>query len=113
MRRGSERVLGSALLALAALYALWLQGDTGWAAVLLVFVAPPLLLGVAVWGGVRTAGFWAGVLALGWFSHAVMMAWAARGEALPALLATLLSLVIVVASSWPGLKARRDKKRAG
>lgn len=111
MRRGSDRILASALLALAALYAVWFRSDPGLLAVLLVFVTPPLLLAVGVWRGVAKAAFWAGVLALGWFSHAVMVAWSQPPDALPASLAILMSLLIVITSSWPGLKARREKKR--
>ncbi|MDQ3206410.1 MAG: DUF2069 domain-containing protein [Pseudomonadota bacterium] len=109
--KASDRFLAAALLALATLYAFWSRDNVGQLAVLLVFVGPPLLLAIALWRRVATAAFWAGVLALGWFSHAVMTAWASPGEAVPALLAMLLSVAIVFASSWTGLKARREKKR--
>ncbi|MEG3191096.1 DUF2069 domain-containing protein [Lysobacter sp. D1-1-M9] len=111
MMRRSDRWLAAALLALAALYAAWFRNDAHVLAALLVFALPPLLLALAVWRGVTSAGFWAGVFALGWFAHAVMIAWARPAALLPASLAIVLSVGIVVAGSLPGLRARFGGKR--
>jgi len=72
---------------------------------------PPLLLAIPAWRGGPRAAFWAGVLALFWFSHGVMTLWAHREQALPAALETALALLVVLASSWPGLKARLARRR--
>ena len=79
----SVRVLVGALLALGALFIAWFIEDANPAAALVVFALPPLLLAAARWRGYRGAAFWAGVLAL----------------------------VVVVASSWPGLRARFGRVR--
>lgn len=108
----AQRILIVALLALAALYAFWfLPRPYPWAA-LLVFVLPPALLAVARWSGRARAGFWAGVLALAWFSHGVMVAWSRPGERGFALAGIALALVVVLAASLPGLRARFAKKRS-
>lgn len=111
MMRGTDRLVVAALIALAGLYGVWFHDDPHLLASMLVFVLPPLLLAIAVWRGVGHANFWAGVLALGWFSHAVMIAWARPQDALPAWLAIVLSICIVVAGSLPGLRARFTGKR--
>lgn len=102
----ADRVLVAALLALAALYATWFSpAPDPWVA-LAVFAAPPAILALAHWRGRRSAAFWAGVLALAWFSHGVMVAWTRPPDRGLALAETGLALVVVVASSWPGLRAR-------
>ncbi|ADV28198.1 hypothetical protein Psesu_2364 [Pseudoxanthomonas suwonensis 11-1] len=110
MRAPSHRILGIALLALAVLYMAWFREDRHAAAALLVFALPPLLLAVPAWRGGRKAAFWSGVLALFWFSHGVMHAWAHPEGALFAWTTIALSLVVVTASSWPGLKARFGRR---
>lgn len=102
----AHRVLGIALLVLAVLYMAWFHDDRHAAAALAVFALPPLLLAVPAWRGGRRAGFWSGVLALFWFSHGVMHAWAHPEAALLAWAAIVLALVVIVASSWAGLRAR-------
>ena len=111
MMRGPDRLLIAALLALAALYAVWFRDDAYPIASLLVFMLPPLSLAIAVWRGFGRAGFWAGVFALGWFSHAVTIAWVRPEDALQAWLAIALSVCIVIAGSLPGLRARFARKR--
>ena len=106
----SQRLAGAALLALAALFIAWFHDDRHAAAALLVFALPPLLLAIPAWRGGRRAGFWAGVLALFWFSHGVMVAWTRPDEVLFAWLEIVLSLVVVAAASWPGLRARFGKR---
>jgi len=69
-------------------------------------LATSLLLLALLAAGRARAAFWAGVAGLLWFSHAVMLAWVqpkVRGLAWAAI---VLSVVIVVASSLPGLHAR-------
>ena len=107
----APRITGAALLALGLLFALWFHDDRHAAAALLVFALPPLLLAVPAWRGGRRAAFWAGVLALFWFSHGVMVAWTRPPERLFAWLEIVLSLVVVGAASWPGLRARFGKRR--
>ena len=106
----SRRVLGIALLALAALYTAWFHDDRHAAAALLVFALPPLVLAVPAWRGGRRSAFWAGVFALFWFSHGVMTAWAHPEEALLAWTEIVLALAVIGASSWSGLQARFGRR---
>ena len=104
-------VLSTTLLALAALYLWWFHGSAHFVAALIVFVLPiGLLLPGALMGSARAA-FWAGVLGLLLFCHGVMIAWSEPGERTQALLATALSMVLVFASSWPGLRARFGRRK--
>src|SRR3546814_15249629 len=78
----------------------------------LVFALPPLLALAGVLRGGTVAAksaFWAGVLALFWFSHGVMIAWSHPDQAGWAWAEIALSLVVIVAGSWPGLRARFGK----
>ena len=97
---------GGALLALAALFALWFLGRGHLVTALVVFIGPPLLLAVGVLRGSRLAGFWSGVLGLLWFSHGVMDAWSDPSVRVFALLEIVLAILIVLLASWPGLAAR-------
>ncbi|KRG64468.1 membrane protein [Stenotrophomonas humi] len=110
--RARDLALGLALLLLAALYAWWFRSDRHLPAVLLVFVAPPLLLLAGVALQRAPARFWAGVLALFWFSHGVMSAWVHRDALLYAGIEIVLSLSIVALVSVPGMRARFAKKRS-
>jgi uncharacterized membrane protein len=107
----AHRLLRLGLFALSLLYAAWFGRGAEWVA-LALFALPPLLL---AWrlprGGARVA-FWAGVLALLWFSHGVMVAWTRPPERPFALGAVLLSLLVVFASSIPGLRARFGRRAA-
>jgi len=95
-----------ALLALAALYAVWFIEDRHWLATQLVFTLPPLLLATALLLGWRKAAYWSSVLALAWFSHGVMSAWSHPGTRLLALLEVALALGVIGAASLPGIRAR-------
>ena len=106
-----QRLLGIALLALAVLYMAWFHDDRHAAAALLVFALPPLLLAWPAWRGDPRAAFWAGVLALFWFSHGVMVAYTRPPERLYAWLEIALALLVIGASSWPGLQARFGRRR--
>ena len=46
------------------------------------------------------------MLALFWFSHGVMIAWSHRDQAGWGWAEIVLSLLVIVAGSWPGLRAR-------
>ena len=112
---GTQRVerilLAGALLALAALYAVWFRADANRVAALLFFSLPPLLLGVGVLLRRPTARFWSGVLALLWFSHGVMLAWAHADQRVYALIEIALALAVVFYANAPGLRAKFGKKR--
>ncbi|MCA0394381.1 MAG: DUF2069 domain-containing protein [Proteobacteria bacterium] len=102
--------LSAGLLALAALYLWWFRDSAHLVAALLVFVLPiALLLPFTLLGSARAA-FWAGVLGLLLFCHGVMIAWSEPAQRLPALAATALSVLVVFASSWPGLRARFGRR---
>ncbi len=108
-RERSRIVLAVALFALSLLYALWFHDDRHRLAAMLVFALPPLLALAGVLRGGTTASkaaFWAGVLGLFWFSHGVMVAWSHPADAGWAWAEIVLSLVVIVAGSWPGLRAR-------
>jgi uncharacterized membrane protein len=98
-------VLLAGLVALAALYLAWFGGQRDVAAIL-VFAVPPTLCALGTWFRLPRAPFWSAVLALLWFSHGIMVAWSRPGERAYALGAVALSLVVVLAASLPGLRAR-------
>ncbi|WP_394695396.1 DUF2069 domain-containing protein [Pseudoxanthomonas japonensis] len=106
----SRLVLASLLQLLAILYALWFWGDRQYTLALLVFSLPPIVLMIGVMTRRRTAAFWAGVLALFWFSHAVMVAWADPVKAKFAWVGIVLSIGIVLATSWPAFAKRFGRK---
>ncbi len=106
-----DRILLSlALLALAAVFALWFRHDRNVVAALLFFTLPPLLLALGVWTQRGSARFWSGVIALGWFSHGVMIAWADAAQRGYALAEIALALFIVFVSSASGLRAKFGKR---
>jgi len=108
--RRSRQLLCTALAALALIYLVWFYDDAHRGAAMAVFVAPPLLLLALLLAGRTRAAFWAGVFGLMWFSHAVMLAWSqpeVRGLASAVI---VLSVVIVIASSLPGLYARFSRR---
>lgn len=106
----ARRVLCVALLALAVLYAGWFGYDHKWVA-LAIFALPPLWLLRSTLQGNPRSGFWAGVLALLWFSHGVMVAWTRPPELGFALGEAGLAVVIILAASIPGLRARFGDRR--
>ncbi|GAB3099171.1 DUF2069 domain-containing protein [Lysobacter terrae] len=102
----SRRVLIVALIVLTGLYLLWFGAlPSPWAA-LIVFALPPAALAMAALRGWRQAGFWAAVLSLGWFSHGIMVAWTRAPERVFATAEIVLALVVVLAASIPGIRAR-------
>ena len=108
--RAPRRLLAVLLLAQAALYLAWFHDDRNLVAALLVFVLPPALLCAGALAGSARAAFWAGVLALLLFCHGVMTAWADPAQRWLALAATALSVLVVFASSWSGLRARFGRR---
>jgi len=107
----ARHVLVLALLGLMGVYVAWFGKQPVPVAELLVFALPPLLLAFGALRGMRTAAFWAGVLALAWFSHGIMVAWSRPSERGYALAEVALSLVVIFASSLPGLRARFGGKK--
>ena len=59
----------------------------------------------------RHAPFWGAVMALFYFSHGLMEAWATPQVRLVALTEAALSVWLIVAASWGGLKARFNKSK--
>ena len=59
-----------------------------------------------------SAGFWGGLAALLYFTHGVMEAWSTPSVAALAWTEIALSTALIFSASWPGLRARGDK-RAG
>ena len=108
---GPRRLVRIALFALVLLYAGWFGTGGEWVA-LAVFATPPLLLALWLPRAPVLAGFWSGLLALAWFSHGIMVAWSRPPERWPALAEVALALVVVIAASLPGMRARfsRDAK---
>lgn len=106
----TTRLLLAALFGLVGLYVFWFATNP-WPA-LLVFAAPPLLLGLAAWNGSGRAALWAAVLALFWFSHGVMVAWTRPLESGLASIEIVLALAVIFVASLPGLRARFSKQRA-
>jgi uncharacterized membrane protein len=107
----SRKILAFALFALSVLYSVWFHDDKHRLAAMIVFTLPPLLLLVGVLLGNAKASFWAGVFGLFWFSHGVMLAYSNPGVRVYAWIEIVLSLTIILASSWSGLSAKFGKKR--
>ena len=103
--------LAVALFALSVLFSLWFHDDKHRLAAMLVFVLPPLLMLVGALRGSATVAFWAGVFGLFWFCHGVVVAYGRPGERGYGWAEIVLALVIVVASSWPGVSARFGRKK--
>jgi uncharacterized membrane protein len=77
-----------------------------------VFLLPILPAAVMAVRRHRHAPFWGAVAALLYFSHGLMEAWATPDERGPALAEAALSVWLIVAASWNGLKARFNKSKA-
>jgi uncharacterized membrane protein len=72
---------------------------------------PLALLGVGLVLGRPSARFWAGVAALFYFCHGIAEAWAIPQSRVEGAAEALLSVALVVASSWDGLQARFGARR--
>ncbi|MGH8025249.1 MAG: DUF2069 domain-containing protein [Pseudoxanthomonas sp.] len=110
--KASRLVLALSLFALSVLFSLWFHDSKLRIAAMVFFTLPPLLLLVGVLRGNAKAAFWAGVLGLFWFSHGVMEAYTLAAERAYALTEVALAVLIIMASSWPGVSARFGKKKA-
>ncbi len=80
-------------------------GHSG-AVVAAILSSPLALLAWGLWRNWRSAKFWSGVAALFYFSHGVAEAWAIPAAQMAGLGEALLAVVLVLASSWDGLRAR-------
>lgn len=103
------------LLVLLALQWIWpgrLQPDWATSGVVIAsFMSLPLAaLALGLWRKWPRARFWSGVAALFYFCHGIAEAWAIPASWLPGMAEALLSVVVVVASSWDGLRARLGAK---
>ena len=107
----AEYVLIAALLLLTGVYVVWFGTQASALATLAVFALPPACLAIARLRGSRTAGFWASVLALFWFSHGIMVAWTRPAERGFALAEVALAVMVILAASLPGIRARSAAKR--
>lgn len=58
----------------------------------------------------RRAGFWGSVAALLYFCHGVMEAWSSVQARVPAFIEITLSVWLIVAASWDGMRARFARK---
>jgi uncharacterized membrane protein len=58
------------------------------------------------------AAMWGGIVALVYFCHGIAELQASPAQRLPAAIEVALSLLLVFASSWPGLRARFGRKSA-
>ena len=107
----SRLILALSLFALSVLFSLWFHDSKFRVAAMVFFTLPPLLLLVGVLRGNAKAVFWTGVLGLLWFSHGVMEAWTLIADRTYALIEVALAVVVIMASSWPGVSARFGKKK--
>ncbi|MBW8823770.1 MAG: DUF2069 domain-containing protein [Xanthomonadales bacterium] len=105
-----RRILFIALVLLALLDLAWFWHEP---LARVVFTLPVALCALGVWLRRHTAGFWSGVLALLWFSHGVMAAWTRPPERLQAFAEIALALVVILAASIPGMRARFAQRKSG
>lgn len=113
----ARRYAALGILALLALQWLWhallLPPETArpWL-VALLFSLPILPAAVLVLLRHRQAGFWGGVAALLYFCHGIAETWTVPESWPLALTETGLSVWIILAGSWEGMRARFGKSKA-
>ena len=100
-----------AVLSVLVLQWLWpgrsLSGSGGAGLAAAVAMSLPLAaLSLALWLQRPSARFWCGVAALFYFCHGLAEAWAVPASRWAGLAEAFLSVTIVLASSWAGLRAR-------
>lgn len=108
-----------AALGIAALFALqWLWHGLLWPSgignrwlVALLFSLPLLPSVVLLLRGRSSAQFWGGVAALFYFCHGIAEAWTIAQARPLALAEVAVSIWIIVAGSWDGMKARFSKRK--
>jgi uncharacterized membrane protein len=109
---GSSRLACLALvLALLALQWLWhgrasVASVPGGLVLGSIMSVPLALLALGLVLDRRSARFWSGVAALFYFCHGLAEAWAVPSSRVEGLAEALLSVALVLASSWDGLRAR-------
>jgi len=85
----------------------------GWWAVSVVALAitlPPLLLPLlALRTGAGRALLWVGIVALFYFCHGISEAWTSPGDRVPALIETLLCVVLIGALGWDARGYKRTR----
>lgn len=110
-RPSAQGVCLLAALALLALQWIWpgrwpAGSGNAWIVLAVATSLPWAILALALWRRWRSARFWSGVTALFYFCHGLAEAWAVPSALLPGLAEALLSVLVVLASSWDGLRAR-------
>jgi uncharacterized membrane protein len=76
----------------------------------LALTLPPLLLPLlALRTGARRALLWVGIVSLFYFCHGIVAAWVIPYARLPALLETLLCVVLIGALGWDARGSRRQR----
>ena len=111
------RVAAAAIVAMAALQLAWhgvlspASGGGRWPVA--VFFLLPLLPALALLlARHRRAAFWGALAALLYFCHGIMVAWSAPADRAPALAEVALSVVLIAAASWDGVRARFRRRPA-
>jgi uncharacterized membrane protein len=113
----SGRSTGFGILLLLGLQVLWHglllppSSAPRWLLVLL-FCLPLLPSLLLLLRGKPSAWFWGGVAALFYFCHGITEAWTIEQARTLAVLEIVLSVWIIVAGSWDGMKARFSKRKA-
>ena len=78
--------------------------------VTLLFALPLIPVCILVLLKHRTFAFWGGTLGLFYFSHGVMEAWTVRELWPLGIGEVIISVWVIIAASWDGMKARFAKK---
>lgn len=105
------------VLALLALHWLWYArasaaSTLGGLVFTLIVSLPLALIAIGLALDRPSARFWSGVVALFYFCHGVTDAWAIPESLLEGTAEALLSVALVLASSWDGLQARFGVRRS-
>ncbi|MEO6171628.1 MAG: DUF2069 domain-containing protein [Arenimonas sp.] len=78
----------------------------------LLFSLPLIPVSILILMKHRTFAFWGGTLALFYFSHGVMEAWTLHERWPLGVGEAVISVWVIMAASWDGMKARFTKKSA-
>lgn len=84
---------------------------TAWL-VTLLFALPLIPICILILVKHRTFAFWGGAFGLFYFSHGVMEAWTVREIWPLGLGEAIISVWVIMAASWDGIKSRFAKKTA-
>jgi uncharacterized membrane protein len=111
-RQFAALALFGLLLWIALWRGVWLTPQSLPVPVAILLHAAPLLPSAVLFLRSRpTAPFWGALGALLLFCHGVAEAWSDPAARLPALGETTLSVLLILAASWNGLRARIEKRR--